>query len=106
VYRARGRPNALANLLRDEGFSVVAFERGAAALEYLRHSPRPRLIVLDLMMPEMDGWDFRHEQRRAPDLAGIPVISVSAVGKLVDADVCFRKPLDFDDFLHAVKRYV
>jgi CheY-like chemotaxis protein len=62
--------------------------------------------VLDLMMPGMDGWDLRHEQMRDPKLAKIPVIAVSAAGKLPDADVQFRKPLDLDKFLTAVKRYV
>ena len=57
-------------------------------------------------MPVMDGWDFRHEQKRDAELARIPVIVVSAAGKLPDADASFRKPLDFDEFLGAVKRYV
>jgi CheY-like chemotaxis protein len=58
------------------------------------------------MMPGMDGWDLRHEQKRDPKLADIPVIAVSAAGKLPDADVQFRKPLDLDKFLAAVKQYV
>lgn len=101
-----GSRNALAKLLQDEGFRVVAVDSGAAAMESLRRPPLPRLIVLDLMMPAMDGWDFRHEQKRDAELARIPVIAVSAAGKLPDADASFRKPLDFDEFLVAVKRYV
>lgn len=58
------------------------------------------------MMPVMDGWDFRREQKRDAELARIPVIVVSAAGKLPDADASLRKPLDFDEFLGAVKRYV
>ena len=101
-----GSRNALANLLRDEGFTVVAVDSGAAALESLGRALLPGLIVLDLMMPGMDGWDFRHAQKRDPRLAAIPVIAVSAAGKLPDANEQFRKPLDFDEFLRAVKRYV
>ena len=101
-----GSRTALANVLRDEGFDVVAVDNGDAALEQLRSSSPPRLIVLDLMMPGMDGWDLRHEQKRDPKLADIPVIAVSAAGKLPDADVQFRKPLDLDKFLAAVKKYV
>lgn len=101
-----GSRNALTRLLRDEGFTVTALDGGAAALEYLRRSPLPQLIVIDLMMPDMEGWDFRHEQKRDPKLSSIPVIAVSAVGKLVDVDFSFRKPLVFDEFLVAVKRYV
>jgi CheY-like chemotaxis protein len=52
--------------------------------------------VLDLMMPGMDGWDLRHAQKRDPRVAAIPVIAVSAAGKLPDADAQFRKPLDFE----------
>lgn len=100
-----GSRNALLTLLRDEGFTVVGAADGREALEYLRQSPLPQLIVLDLMMVEMDGWDFRHAQKRDAKLAGIPVIAVSASGKLPDADAQFRKPLDFDKFVATVKRY-
>jgi CheY-like chemotaxis protein len=78
------------------------------ALRYLRHSQIPRLIVLDLMMPEMpmDGWDFRHEQRRDPKLAQIPVIAISAAGKLMDADVSLRKPIQYKELLRAVRQFL
>ena len=101
-----GSRTALENVLRDEGFDVIAVDSGTAALDELRSSSPPRLIVLDLMMPGMDGWDLRHAQKRDPRIADIPVIAVSAAGKLPDADVQFRKPLDLHKFLAAVKRYV
>jgi CheY-like chemotaxis protein len=101
-----GSRNALASLLRDEGFSVVAVAGGTDAMAQLCGSPGLKLIVLDLVMPDMDGWDFRHEQKRDPKLAAIPVIAVSATGKLPDADAQFRKPLDFEKFLASVRRYV
>lgn len=101
-----GSRTALMRLLRDEGFRVAAVDGGISALEYLRGSPPPQLIVLDLMMAKMDGWDFRHQQKRDPRLAGIPVIAVSAAGKLPDADAYFRKPLDFEAFLTVVRRHV
>ena len=101
-----GSRNALTTLLRDEGFTVVDVSGGREALEYLRRSPPPKLIVLDLMMPDVDGWDLRHAQKQDPSLAGIPVIAVSAAGKLPDADAQFRKPLDYEKFLGAVRRYV
>ena len=68
-------------------------------MQYLRLSPPPQLIVLDLMMPGVDGWELRHAQKQDPTLAGIPVIAVSAAGKLLDADAQFRKPLDYEKFL-------
>jgi len=72
-------------------------------MEELRGASPPHLIVLDLMMPGMDGWDLRHQQKRDPRLAGIPVIAISAAGKLPDAQAQFRKPLDLDRFLATVK---
>jgi len=65
-----------------------------------------RLIVLDLMMRGTAGWDFRQKQKRDPNLASIPVIAVSAAGRLADVEFSFRKPLRYDEFLKAVKRYV
>ena len=54
----------------------------------------------------MDGWDFRHEQKRDPRLAEIPVITVSATLKVLDVDAQFLKPLDFEKFLVGVRRHV
>src|SRR5689334_6104245 len=67
---------ALRDLLRDEGYDVVAARDGRTALERLRGGLRPRLILLDLMMPTMNGYEFRREQRADPALAGIPTIVV------------------------------
>ena len=67
-------------------------------MHFLRQQAIPELIVLDLMLPDMEGWDFRHEQKKDPRLADIPVIAVSAVGKLVDVEYSFRKPLDTISF--------
>ena len=97
---------ALTNVLEDEGFSVAAVGSGQEALDYLHDSPRPQLIVLDLMMPGMKGWNFRHLQKHDPELAAIPVVSVSAMGKLVDVDVALQKPLDYDELVKTVERYV
>ncbi len=101
-----GSRNALTTLLRDEGFTVIGMPGGREAMEYLRESPPPKLIVLDLMMPDVDGWDLRHLQKQDPKLAAIPVIAVSAAGKLPDADAQFRKPLDYEKFLGVVRQYV
>ena len=90
---------ALAEVLTDEGYGVVTAEDGAAALAYLRTSRHPRVILLDLMMPGTDGWDFRAEQKRDRALAGIPIISISAAGKLLDADYSLRKPIRIDVLL-------
>jgi CheY-like chemotaxis protein len=67
-------------LLHDEGYGVATAMDGIEALEQLVRGLRPCLIVLDLMMPRMDGWDFRHEQMKFDDLKEIPVIVLTAAG--------------------------
>lgn len=63
--------------LADEGYDVRAAPNGRAALDLLE-AWQPRLIVLDLMMPELDGWAFRAEQLATPGAADVPVIVLSA----------------------------
>ena len=73
--------SALSELLLEEGFAVEAARNGREALARLRAGTvHPAVILLDLMMPGMDGWDFRHEQMRDPKLASVPVVIVSASG--------------------------
>src|SRR5262245_21777945 len=72
--------DALADLLRDAGYHVDEVEDGRAALERLHERPVPDAIVLDLMLPRMNGWEFRVAQRQDPSLADIPVVALSADG--------------------------
>ncbi|MGH7805252.1 MAG: response regulator [Candidatus Binatia bacterium] len=71
---------ALAEILEQSGYRAVTAGNGREALDHLRgtRQPRPCLIILDVMMPVMDGWQFRAEQRKDPELAAIPVIFVTA----------------------------
>jgi CheY-like chemotaxis protein len=71
---------ALSGLLEDAGFRVVAFGDGKQGLSYLAAGELPCLILLDLMMPVMDGWRFRVEQVMNPALASVPVIVITAGG--------------------------
>lgn len=99
----------LALVLEDEGYQVVSAGNGAEALTYLRSQPAPRAILLDLMMPVMDGWAFRAEQQRDPALAHIPVIVVSAGAdcakdaKAMGAANCLRKPLDIESLVETIE---
>ena len=94
---------ALVECLREEGYEVSCASDGAEALGVLKHGDRPDLILLDLMLPGMDGWDFRAVQKKDPALSAIPVIGVSAVGKLADAET-IRKPVRVEALLEAVRK--
>jgi excisionase family DNA binding protein len=86
---------SVAEFLEDRGYQVVIAADGVEALKALVESPKPDLILLDLKMPNLDGWAFREEQLRNPNLAAVPVIVVTAVSKAsldgVTAVLC--KPL-------------
>ena len=75
---------SLAFILRHKGYEVRTAADGQEALEQLKAGARPDLILLDLMMPTMDGWEFTNRLRQHPALASIPVVVVSVVG---DRDV-------------------
>ena len=93
--------SALAEMLGDEGFTVATADNGRDALDQLRGGAPPDVIVLDLMMPVMDGWEFRVAQRADPLLAGIPLLAMSAdlsaKARAIAADGYVRKPIDFPD---------
>jgi CheY-like chemotaxis protein len=75
----------------------------------MNREPSPDLVVLDLMMPKMDGWTLRMHQRRDPKLATIPIVVVSAFTANVidkDAEAIFTKPVNLPAFIEAVKRGV
>ena len=72
--------DAITELLESEGYDVVAARDGLAALRRLRNGLRPRVILLDLMMPGMDGWDFRQQQLGDANLKDIPVVVITAAG--------------------------
>ena len=101
----------LTEILEDEGYRVASVANGLAALAYLHQHEQPRLILLDLGMPVMTGWQFREEQLRDPSIAGIPVIVMSALPNLdqraaaLKVNDCLTKPIDLDALLGMVTRY-
>jgi len=102
----------LGALLEDEGYRTVLAKNGREALQLLRGGLIPRAIVLDLMMPVMDGWSFRAEQRIDPDLRDIPVVvlSASAVGtnairNQLGISECLRKPPQVDELLDVLANF-
>jgi CheY-like chemotaxis protein len=97
----------MAQMLTIEGFDATAVANGREALDYLRRAIKPHVILLDLMMPVMDGWEFRRRQQADPELAPVPVIVLSALDRSraapVDAIAFLKKPLDFDRLLELVR---
>ena len=99
----------MAQLLTLEGYQIETVANGREALEYLNDAPRPDVILLDLMMPIMNGWQFRSAQKEDPALAAIPVVVISAAvpdhAPPIDANAYMRKPLDLDRLLTTVRTF-
>ena len=103
--------DGVSDFLESEGFSVVPASNGLEALNRLRSGLRVDAIVLDVMMPMMDGWDFRAAQLADPSLRDTPVVVISASGftrgtlqQQFKAYEVLLKPLDLEGFLRALKR--
>jgi CheY-like chemotaxis protein len=97
----------LAEALADEGHDVRVARDGAAALDRLREWS-PHVILLDLMMPRMDGYAFRAAQRALPEASAAKVVIVSAArdaehaASQLAADAWLAKPFGLDEVLHSV----
>jgi two-component system cell cycle response regulator DivK len=103
---------ALSDILRAHGFTTDVAHDGQAAIDYLRQAAEvPRLILLDLMLPVMDGWAFRAAQLEDPRLAPIPVVVLSAAADLMrhaaelHVEQYLNKPVDVSRLLHAIERH-
>ena len=97
--------------LEFENYEVVVAEDGLVALEKLS-TVKPDLILLDIMMPRMDGYAFAQELQRRGLRSSIPLIVLTADGRaqqkaaLVGADGYLEKPFDIVEFLDQVERYI
>lgn len=96
-------------ILETEGYRVATASNGVEALEQLRDGLVPQLIILDLSMPVMNGWEFRDQQLADPALRDIPTIIYSAVGSVQRESVgalrvlgAFDKGADFSAMLRLV----
>jgi CheY-like chemotaxis protein len=99
--------DSLTDILAGQGYAVATAKNGREALNHLRGASLPRLIILDLFMPEMDGWEFRREQLKDAKLRDIPVVVMTGASVYagIDANVIVHKPLDVERFLSLVERY-
>lgn len=97
--------DALREILEDEGYEARSAANGAEALELLNRVPKPGLVLLDLMMPVMDGYQFLEIFRANPKFADIPVVVVTA-GILVVPGIAgfIKKPFDTDQLLRMVNK--
>jgi CheY-like chemotaxis protein len=97
----------LETMLRLELYDVVSAENGLEALERMRER-LPCAVLLDLMMPVMDGWEFRRRQLQDPALSRVPVVCITAVPNPVEVGEglglqCLPKPLDSSRLLFEVQ---
>ncbi|HWQ91103.1 MAG TPA: response regulator [Clostridia bacterium] len=100
-------------LLRREGFEVIAAENGKQALELAQRDP-PDLVVLDIQMPEMDGYETAEQFKRSEILVGIPLVGVSSFampGDRAKALKCgfagyIEKPINAETFGREVRKFL
>jgi CheY-like chemotaxis protein len=101
----------LTDVLESEGYEVLNAANGREAIQLLQHSLPPCLILLDLMMPVMNGWQFRDVQRQDPLLAPVPVVVISADSDLpskaaaIHANDFLKKPIELNRLLDTVEHY-
>jgi CheY-like chemotaxis protein len=101
----------LCALLDDLGYRVFAVRNGLEALDYLRAAEPPDLILLDLMMPVMDGWQLRLELLKERRLAAIPIMLLSGAGSLateaaaLGAVAFLNKPFNVSQLLRVVQQH-
>ena len=103
---------SLKELLESTGYLTEGFANGREALIYLQKcSSYPGVILLDLMMPVMDGYEFMDEKRKDPSLSSIPVVIMSAEGRSKKDNIpgeikdYLHKPMDIDVLLEVVDKY-
>jgi len=101
--------DSLVEVLEDQGYEVLSASNGRQAFELLQTAPLPALILLDLMMPVLDGRGFRELQQGDPRLAGIPVVVLTAYREIdtegMSAAAMLRKPVALKTLLETVRRY-
>src|SRR5512141_2925175 len=101
---------ALAQVLSDEGYDLLAARDGLEAVNCLKKGHRPDVILLDLSMPVVNGWEFRMFQKRDPELAQIPVILITAGGYTreevawLEPSALLPKPVDLPRLLSVIRK--
>ena len=98
--------DTLRELFEFEGYKVLTAENGAEGLRMLQEIRRPCIILLDILMPVMNGWEFLEARQRNQELASIPVAILSGIAEKPDSipgvTFFFRKPVNFERLLKLV----
>jgi CheY-like chemotaxis protein len=103
--------DAMVEALQEAGYTVQAAEDGREALRLLRERHLPRVILLDLMMPNMDGFEFRAEQKKRAEWAQIPVVVITAEGRVdeqapaIDTAGHLPKPIKLERLLEVARAH-
>jgi len=103
--------DSLCKAMEDAGYEVDGVRNGQEALEYLRREQPPCVVLLDLMMPVMTGWEFRDAQRADPALSDIPVVILTADGRAqskadsLGVGKFLRKPVQLEELLGTVRSF-
>jgi len=94
-------------VLEKEGYRVQTAKNGADALARLSSGARPELVLLDMMMPVMNGWEFLEAVSRIPALRRIPIVVMTAAGSIgvPGATAVLRKPFDLGVLVEVVERH-
>ena len=101
----------LTQVLADEGYDLLSACDGLEAVNCLKKGKRPDVILLDLSMPVVNGWEFRMFQMREPDLARIPVIIITAGGYTreevawLEPSALIPKPVDLPFLLSSIRKH-
>jgi DNA-binding response OmpR family regulator len=99
--------------LENQGYRVFTASDGEAAVE-IAVDERPDLVILDVMMPKMSGWEVARTMRNHPDLAGVKIVLLTAIGKgmndmtapLYDVDAHLDKPFEFKVLEATIERLI
>lgn len=102
--------DAIRTILEDENYKIFTAENGKAALEILKTNPHPDLILLDMVMPEMNGWDFAAAykeiyKKRAPIVVITGAADVAQRAQDVGAEAWLAKPYEIQDIIQMVGRF-
>ncbi len=97
----------LRTILEEEGYRVQTAADGLQALQILEEQPRPAVLLLDLMLPRMDGWVLVERIRGSPLLAKMPIVAMSALrGRAIPCTEAFlKKPFGLGDVIEQVSRF-